>query len=67
MNAFEEGIKSFKTGNIGNPYKKGTRKHSDFEHGFNSAYFSHKEKWVEYERKINEKSEELPASHSESA
>lgn len=59
MRPFQEGIKDFKEGTIGNPYKVGTKDYQDYALGFNKAYFSNKRRQVEYERTFNKKGKEL--------
>lgn len=47
VNPYEQGVKDFVQGNYkkGNPYAKDTENHRHYEHGFNRAYFKHKEDW----------------------
>ena len=44
MKPFNEGIKAFKEGRLGNPYKENTKDYRDWEFGFNKAYFSNLER-----------------------
>ena len=44
MNAFEQGYADFEKGQITNPYTKGTPKYSDWDAGFNRAYFRNLER-----------------------
>ena len=50
MDAFKEGAKDFRSGQISNPYEVNTRKNKDWEMGFNKAYFSNKERQIKYEQ-----------------
>lgn len=55
MRPFKKGIKSFNSGELGNPYPVNTEDHREFELGFNKAYFARLERQKDYERKINKK------------
>jgi hypothetical protein len=44
MKPFNEGIKAFKEGRLGNPYRQNTKDYRDWEFGFNKAYFSNLER-----------------------
>jgi hypothetical protein len=44
MKPFNEGIKAFKEGRLGNPYRENTKDYRDWEFGFNKAYFSNLER-----------------------
>jgi|TARA_R110002012_G_scaffold287532_2_gene479930 hypothetical protein len=44
MKPYDEGMKAFKTGRLGNPYSKNTKQNRDWEMGFNKAYFYNLEK-----------------------
>jgi hypothetical protein len=44
MRPFEEGIEAFKEGRLGNPYRQGTRDYTEWEQGFNKAYFRNLER-----------------------
>jgi len=44
MKPFNEGIKAFKEGRLGNPYKENTKDYRDWEFGFNKAYFANLER-----------------------
>jgi hypothetical protein len=44
MKPFNEGIKAFKEGRLGNPYRENTKEYRDWEFGFNKAYFSNLER-----------------------
>tara|TARA_R110000803_G_scaffold30350_4_gene68485 strand:- start:3921 stop:4097 length:177 start_codon:yes stop_codon:yes gene_type:complete len=39
MKPYEEGVRAFRVGNLGNPYAEYTRQNKDWEMGFNKAYF----------------------------
>ena len=44
MKPFNEGIKAFKEGRLGNPYRENTKDYRDWEFGFNKAYFANLER-----------------------
>lgn len=39
MKAYEQGYEDFKTGNLDNPYREGSKNAKDWQLGFNKAYF----------------------------
>lgn len=49
MTPFEEGVTHFKSGKVTNPYREGTTKYRSWQHGFDTAYFTNKEKVIEEE------------------
>lgn len=55
MNPFQMGLKAFREGEIGNPFKADTQDYRDYEFGFNKAYFANQKRQVAYERTINKK------------
>jgi hypothetical protein len=51
---YEEGVKDFRVGNLGNPYKLGSKQGREWEMGFNKAYFRNLERVKLNEQKQKE-------------
>jgi len=49
MKAHDEGYKDFKQGQISNPYKAGSKRHRDWQIGFDKAYFNNLQRVKENE------------------
>lgn len=54
MKSYEEGIKAFREGNLGNPHKLNTKQGREWEMGFNKAYFRNLERVKLNEQKQKE-------------
>ena len=54
MMPYEEGIKDFREGSLGNPYKVNTKHKREWEMGFNKAYFRNLERVKLNEQKQKE-------------
>jgi hypothetical protein len=54
MKPYEEGIKAFREGNLGNPHKPSTKQGREWEMGFNKAYFRNLERVKLNEQKQKE-------------
>ena len=44
MKPYEEGLKAFREGDLGNPHKPSTKQGREWEMGFNKAYFRNLER-----------------------
>ena len=49
MKPYEEGLKAFREGDLGNPHKPSTKQGREWEMGFNKAYFKNKEQVLDKE------------------
>ena len=54
MRPYEEGIKDFREGNLGNPHRLNTKQGREWEMGFNKAYFRNLERVKLNEQKQKE-------------
>jgi len=54
MRPYEEGVKDFRVGSLGNPYKLDSKQNREWEMGFNKAYFRNLERVKLNEQKQKE-------------
>ena len=54
MKPYEEGLKAFREGDLGNPHKPSTKQGREWEMGFNKAYFRNLERVKLNEQKQKE-------------
>jgi hypothetical protein len=54
MRPYEEGVKDFRVGSLGNPYKLDSKQGREWEMGFNKAYFRNLERVKLNEQKQKE-------------
>tara|TARA_R100001082_G_C4285126_1_gene125662 strand:+ start:344 stop:580 length:237 start_codon:yes stop_codon:yes gene_type:complete len=49
VNTYQEGMKAFREGSLGNPYPTNTERNKSWEFGFNKAYFFNLEQVKKHE------------------